>query len=255
MTPILPIDDSIYRASAYSMLRSDGLTGFARSDAPPNVSYIVLGQNRACCGFASKSRASSFGIPIMHVVGTSAKKKMAGINALGIVAFMAYLQAVWYRAICQFVAEAMRLIFAAINRKPSISPSACSLLPFPAFTLSACIYLAPEPLSWIGVIGNAQPVVMAFYKAMWVVRNGAVAIVSELGNWRVLPTSTLAFAIGREQSTLRYPRSIIGYVFGKGWGMIHDVNSSFRLLTTPPSDSRRCGGNFIRELNYTIGVA
>jgi hypothetical protein len=37
--------------------------------------------------------------------------------------------------------------------------------------------------------------------------------------------------------------SVWNFVRGRVRGMLCHVNSSFQLLTTPPSDSSRCGGN------------
>lgn len=84
-------------------------------------------------------------------------------------------------------------------------------------------------------------------KALGLSSDPSSTIVARRGNACELSTSAMAIAIGNFK----------GRIVGCGceklelWGIIHGVFSASTLLTTPPSDFRRCGGNSFAGLYYS----
>lgn len=191
---------------------------------------------------------------VLHIVGGCSQKQVRRIAAMTIIATMANVHAVGYRANMEFVAEPIWEPRTA--RVKQIAPTFCgSALPLPTFIWAALYNACPKAFFERTLFDGRQwpeRAVMTVYKAFRSINEPTRFGTVTRCQWRVLPAAALALAVRLQQSVFGNPRSVFSYVFGKIWGTIHDVFSPSRLLTTPPNDSTRCGGNFIGCYSFIL---
>lgn len=128
------------------------------------------------------------------------------------------------------------------NRLPSNAPLACVCYLCDGGRLSTPAHAKPGRIGATEIFSCA----MTVYKTIWLSLCDTVSGVVTFRDQDRLPTPTLAFTIWRGQSVLCNPRGIVGYVFGKVWGMIH-------VSIAPPTLSAM-PGTFTRRLALFIGV-
>lgn len=75
--------------------------------------------------------------------------------------------------------------------------------------------------------------------------------IRERGNRGILPAPALTLAVWLQKAVPYNPRSILGYVFGKVWGMI-SVHKKFTFLVSKPRAFRDVAGHFLLGLHSFI---
>lgn len=179
---------------------------------------------------------SAFCQHISNIVRGCAKKQMVRIHAGWIIAFMKYPKVIWYWAVVQFPGMAMRSPRTAINIYLSISTDIGRTLPFPTLIWAKFIHFLPKAFhDRTEVVVSDAPRVVVLDKASGLAFYRVLALVCHFRNWGQLSTTALAITVW---DFLR--------------GMIHDSNSPFVTLLTPPNGSNRCGGNFMHSTRSII---
>lgn len=207
---------------------------FGRRDALraqlANFYDLIFGQFRASTLFAFGAVVAALSALIYHVghiVLMRAKREVRRIHASGIVADVqdaSAMKAVTFRdwAIVQFIAKAMRGYLLVSNSKLPVSMNVTARAPFPTFIWAVLNNLCPEPFD---VRGNGGLWMMARQK------------------WNGLALDVTARCLCPGGYLGGLTATALAQLWGFVRGILRHVNSSFQLLTTPPSDSRRCGGN------------
>lgn len=191
----------------------NSLVCFALCVATTNFNYLSfreLGMDRL---FATG--LALLGALVLIVVVLCAKKQMIGVNAGRIVAAMTNKHGIRDRAAMKFVRKSVSAFgYIRDESKYAISSGARRAFPYPTAIGIRSVYLFPESVFYR--LRDLVFAAMPMNKARGLPFDMAVCGSCSLGNWGGLTTAALA----------EFCRGLLR-------GMIHDVTSSFKLLTMP----------------------
>ena len=224
---------------------------FAGRHSAPDGDNLFRSQFHAGMTFAFgmvNKLFAPFAVHVHHVFGGGSGKQVIGGHAAPIVTVMANIQAIGDCAIVQFVRKTVNQVFFLEFADLAIPSGYARTRPFPASVWRVLVDLSPEAIeeraATPGLHGNdACP--MSRNKSIWVVMANSTLGILLGSKAAFLSASALAFAIGREESMLRYPRCVAVKIIGKiGGAIIMGLHRKLILSDAMPwgGSSRRQGG-------------
>lgn len=172
MRPLLAVDNSEHRAFRDSVLPSNRSKSISCGVGGADRDNLFLAEFSHAVLVTLQSAATTLVVHVFHIVSLCSQKKMIGITARRIVAFVKYVHALWYWSISQLPRQPMSAFsFVATILAPEITVSKFSprCLPFPAFIVSPLGYFFPESFSeWpstaFSAVTKNEPVVFTGHK-------------------------------------------------------------------------------------------
>lgn len=209
----------------------------ATSMASAHLAHLRLG--KFCLPIPFTEALPTLIYHISMIVLDRAKEEMVRVNTGTIVTFMKCTKAIWYWAEVQLPTHAMSA--GVMSRSIMCVDYSIAIrgtsLPNPTFIRRASGNVVPETDRYWYTL------VMTDDKANRHSFDKISSTASHIGNWRREPTTAQAKSRRIRARFTEWKFELKGIRV-----MLRHVNSPFLTLTTPPSDSRRCGGNLLQSL-------
>jgi len=174
---------------------------------------------------------SVFGYLVCHIVSIRAEKKVCGIAARRIVAFMKNLQTFGYGAMCQYPCDTMSGNSMIVKSSVPVTLAALATLPLPTIVGAKNFYLRPKMLC--GWWGTTKTGMVRVNKPFGLPLDMPMTRFVSSGNWSFFAATTAPV------SSWNFKRWIVGRTCEKRelWGSIIHSNSLLRIAVARSQDA------------------